>query len=37
MMRLVTFLPKTKKEGEMKIGVLLGENSILDLRAAAAF
>jgi acylpyruvate hydrolase len=37
MMRLVTFFPKTKKEGEMKIGVLLGENSILDLRAAAAF
>ena len=36
-MKLVTFLPKAKGKAETKIGTLLDENSVLDLRAAAAF
>jgi len=36
-MRLVTFLSEAKGRAEMKVGILLGENCVLDLRAAAAF
>ena len=36
-MKLLTFLPKTEGKGVMKIGILLGEKCVLDLRAAAAF
>ncbi len=36
-MKLVTFLAKAAEKTEMKIGILLGERSVLDLRGAAAF
>ena len=36
-MKLATFLPGAKGKAEVKIGILLDENCILDLRAAAGF
>ena len=36
-MKLLTFLPKAEGKAEIRIGILLDENCVLDLRAAAAF